>query len=59
MILSILDDSIHFTYFLMAGGVLLLLLRCLFFRKSRRSIVYDIVYAYTIIPFLLRVLHIK
>ena len=31
----------------------------MFSRKTRRSIVYDIVYAYTLIPFLLRALHIK
>jgi hypothetical protein len=31
----------------------------LFFRNTRKTIVYDIVYAYTIIPFLLRALHIK
>jgi len=31
----------------------------LFRRKSRPGLAYDIVYAYTIIPFVLRALHIK
>ena len=53
------NEAIHQFYFLMAGGVALLLIRGLFARKTRRSIVYDIVYAYTLIPFLLRALHIK
>ena len=43
----------------MAGVCGLVLLRGLFFRKTRRSIVYDIVYAYTLIPFILRALRIK
>ena len=57
--LRLANEVIHQFYFIMAGGVALLLLRGLFARKTRRSIVYDIVYAYTIIPFLLRALHIK
>lgn len=57
--LNILNDGIHEFYFVLAGVFFLLLLRGLFFRKSRRSVVYDIVYAYTLIPFLLRALRIK
>lgn len=59
MNLAMLDNYIHEFYFVMAGVFGLLLLRGLFFRNTRRSIVYDIVYAYTLIPFLLRALHIK
>lgn len=59
MYLRMLDNYIHEFYFIMAGVFALLLLRGLFFRNTRRSIVYDIVYAYTLIPFLLRALHIK
>lgn len=54
-----LNTVIHHIYYLIAAFLGLLLLRGLFFRKTRRSIIYDIVYAYTLIPFLLRVLHIK
>ena len=53
------NEIIHYIYFGMAGVCGLVLLRGLFFRKTRRSIVYDIVYAYTLIPFILRALHIK
>ena len=53
------NELIHQGYFIFAGLVALVLIRGLFFRSTRRSIVYDIVYAYTIIPFLLRALHIK
>ncbi|MCI7403419.1 MULTISPECIES: hypothetical protein [unclassified Pyramidobacter] len=53
------NEIIHYIYFGMAGICGLVLLRGLFFRKTRRSIVYDIVYAYTLIPFILRALRIK
>jgi len=55
----LLQDVIHQIYFVMAGVVALLLLTRLFRRKTRTGLAYDIVYAYTIIPFLLRALHIK
>ena len=54
-----INDIIHHLYFIMSGIFALLLIRNLFKRESRLGIVYDIVYAYTIIPFLLRLLHIK
>lgn len=57
--LRLSNEVIHQIYFVLAGLVALVLIRGLFFRSTRRSIVYDIVYAYTIIPFLLRALHIK
>ena len=53
------NEIIHYIYFGMAGVCGHVLLRGLFFRKTRRSIVYDIVYAYTLIPFILRALRIK
>lgn len=53
------QDVIHQLYFLMAAAVAALLARALFWRKTRRGWAYDIVYAYAIIPFLLRALHIK
>jgi hypothetical protein len=53
------NEIIHYIYFIMAGVCGLVLLRGLFFRKTRRTIVYDIVYAYALIPFILRALRIK
>jgi hypothetical protein len=57
--MTLLQDLIHQTYFLVAAAVALLLVGRLFRRKTRTGFSYDIVYAYTIIPFLLRALHIK
>lgn len=54
-----LQEVIRQIYFLMAAFFGLLLLRALFKRTTRTSLVYDIVYAYAIIPFLLRALHIR
>ena len=53
------NEIIHYIYFGMAGHCGLVLLRGLFFRVTRKTIVYDIVYAYTLIPFILRALRIK
>lgn len=55
----LLQDLIHYSYFVMSAVIALLLVTRLFGRKTRRSLAYDIVYAYTIIPFVLRALHIK
>jgi hypothetical protein len=55
----LLQDVIHQIYFVMAAVVALLLLTRLFRRKSRPGLAYDIVYAYAIIPFILRALHVK
>jgi len=52
-------ELIHQIYFIMAAIFAVLLLRGLFRRKTRKTLIYDIVYAYSIIPFLLRALHIK
>jgi hypothetical protein len=53
------ENIIHIVYFVLAGLIGLFLLRNLFKRTARPGIVYDIVYVYCIIPFLLRVLGIK
>jgi len=53
------QEVIHQIYFVMAAVVALLLLTRLFRRRSRPGLAYDIVYAYAIVPFLLRALHIK
>jgi len=55
----LLQALIHHIYFLMSAVIALLLVTRLFRRKSRPGLAYDIVYAYTIIPFVLRALHIK
>jgi hypothetical protein len=55
----LLQSLIHHTYFIMAAVVAALLLTRLFRRKTRPGLAYDIVYAYTVIPFILRALHIK
>jgi hypothetical protein len=55
----LMQQAIHQIYFVMAAAVAALLLSRLFRRKTRQGLAYDIVYAYTIIPFILRALHIK
>ena len=57
MILS--QQLIHYAYFAMSGAIAVLLVGRLFRRKTRPGFAYDIVYAYTIIPFILRALFIK
>jgi hypothetical protein len=59
MSMILVQEVIHQTYFAMAAVITILLLTRLFRRKSRPGLAYDIVYAYAIIPFLLRALHIK
>ena len=55
----LLQELIHQSYFVMAAAIAALLLTRLFRRKTRPGLAYDIVYAYAIIPFILRALHIK
>jgi hypothetical protein len=55
----LLQELIHQIYFVMAGLIAVLLLTRLFRRKTRPGLAYDIVYAYAIIPFVLRAFHIK
>ncbi|MCE1196899.1 hypothetical protein LWX53_10425 [bacterium] len=54
-----LEQIIHVIYVLFAAIIGWFLLRNLFKRVKKPGIVYDIVYAYCVIPFLLRVLGIK
>ena len=55
----LVQNIIHHIYFVMAGLVAVLLISRLFRRRTRPGLAYDIVYAYAIIPFILRALHIK
>lgn len=55
----LIEQIIHVIYFIIAGLIGFFLMRNLFKREGRTGIVYDIVYAYCFIPFLLRVLGIK
>jgi hypothetical protein len=55
----LIQELIHHAYFLMSAIVAVLLVGRLFHRKTRPGLAYDIVYAYAIIPFILRALHIK
>jgi hypothetical protein len=55
----LIQEAIHHTYFLLSAAIAVLLVTRLFHRKSRPGLAYDIVYAYAIIPFVLRALHIK
>ena len=55
----LLQEIIHQTYFVMSAVIAGLLVTRLFRRKTRPGLAYDIVYAYTVIPFVLRALHIK
>ena len=55
----LLQSVVHQLYFALSAVVALLLLSRLFRRRSRPGVAYDIVYAYTLIPFILRALHIK
>ncbi len=54
-----LEQIIHYIYFGFAAVIGLFLVKHLFKRERRQGLVYDIVYAYCIIPFLLRILWIK
>ena len=53
------ENLIHILYFVIAGLVLLSMLKSLFKRKKNQGVVFDIMYAYCLIPFLLRILYIK
>ena len=55
----LIQDVIHQIYFVLSAVVAVLLVARLFRRKTRPGLAYDIVYAYAIIPFILRALHIK
>ena len=55
----LVQELIHQTYFVMSAVIAVLLVTRLFRRKTRPGLAYDIVYAYAVIPFILRALHIK
>jgi hypothetical protein len=55
----LMQEIIHQLYFALAAIVAVLLVGRLFRRRTRPGLAYDIVYAYTLIPFILRALHIK
>ena len=55
----LIQELIHHFYFLMSAVVAVLLVGRLFRRKTRPGLAYDIVYAYAVVPFILRALHIK
>ena len=54
-----MENLIHILYFVMAGLIGVSFLNSFFKRKKNKGIVFDIMYAYCIIPFLLRILYIK
>lgn len=54
-----LQNVVQIIYYVMAGLIALSLLKSLFKRKKNDNWVFDIMYAYCLIPFLLRILHIK
>lgn len=53
------EAIINACYYVMAAVIALMFLKNFFKREKRKGLVYDIVYAYCIIPFLLRILKIK
>jgi len=53
------DTIIYYLYFIITAFFAFLLLRNLFKREKRKALVYDIVYSYVIITFILRVIGIK
>ena len=55
----LMSTIINYIYYGFAAVIAILLLYNLFRRKKRQGLVYDIVYAYCIIPFILRILRIK
>lgn len=54
-----LQDVIHYIYMGFAAVTCFFLLKHLFKREKNKGIVNDIVYAYCLLPFLLRILQIK
>ena len=54
-----LQDVIYWIYMGFAAVTCFFLIKHMFKRDKNQGIVYDIVYAYCIIPFLLRILRIK
>jgi hypothetical protein len=57
--LIFLQSFIHYFYFVLDAVILYYFIKHLFKRKKKLNLVYDIVYVYCCIPFLLRMLFIK
>jgi len=57
--LIFLQSVIHYFYFVLDAVILYYFIKHLFKRKKKLNLVYDIVYVYCCIPFLLRMLFIK
>lgn len=55
----VLEKIIHILYFVMAGLIALSMIKSFFKRKKNPGYVYSIMYAYCMIPFILRILYIK
>ncbi len=55
----LLEKFIHILYFVMAGLIAFSMVKSFFKRKKNPGYVYDVMYAYCLIPFLLRILFIK
>jgi len=55
----IVQNVIYYIYMAFTAITCFFLIKHLFKRDKNKGIVYDIVYAYCIIPFLLRILQIK
>ena len=53
------ENLIHILYFVMAGLVAFSMLKSLFKSNKNQGVAFDIMYAYCLIPFLLRILYIK
>ncbi len=54
-----LNDIIHILYFVMVGFFGIFLIKQFISRVKKQGIVYDIVYAYVIMVFILRLFYIK
>ena len=54
-----IQNLIQIIYYVRAALIAISLAKSLFKRKKNDNWVYDIMYAYCLIPFILRVLHIK
>lgn len=53
------ENVIHIIYFIMAGLIAFSMIKSFFKRKKNQGYVFSIMYAYCLIPFLLRILWIK
>ncbi len=55
----VLETIVHVIYMVMAGLIFASFIWQLYKRKKNQGYVFDIMYAYCCIPFLLRILYIK